>query len=271
MERVEKEILLQVTNASLVFGDKVILRPINIAIKDIVGHGQVVGLLGPSGIGKTQFFRVLSGFQKPTTGEVTIVDGLQKPIPVRPGLVGVVAQSYPLFRHRTVQQNLVMAAKARGLDGKAALEQSMEFLKRFQLQDHLQKFPAQLSGGQRQRIAIAQQLLCSEHYLLMDEPFSGLDPVMLDEVCRMIQEVADINELNTIIVITHDIRAAVKVADTLWIMGRDRDEKGNIIPGAYVKYFYDLVERGLAWHPNVSDTPEFNTFAHEIKDLFRSL
>jgi ABC-type nitrate/sulfonate/bicarbonate transport system ATPase subunit len=99
--------------------------------------------------------------------------------------------------------------------------------------DCSQLYPAQISGGQRQRIAIAQQLLCSEHFLLMDEPFSGLDLVMEAKVCELINEIACLDELNPIIVVTHDVTAAATVADHLWLMGRDRGASGNIIPGAH--------------------------------------
>ena len=263
-----KETILCIEGVSLKYGDNLILRDINAHVKDIVGHGQVVGLLGPSGIGKTQLFRILAGLQKPTTGMVSITD--QK-IPVTPGAVGVVAQNYPLLPHRTVIDNLMLVARKAKLSEKDGREKAMGYLERFKLADKADFWPMRLSGGQRQRVAIAQQLISSEHFLLMDEPFSGLDPIMNDEVCALISEVRDLHELNTIIVITHDHRSAIKVADTLWLMGRDRDENNNVIPGAYIKYGYDLIERDLAWHTDISATPQFTTFAREIKEKFKTL
>jgi polar amino acid transport system ATP-binding protein/sulfate transport system ATP-binding protein len=258
-----KNVIMKIEDVSLAFGKKQILRGVNAQISDIVGHGQVIGLLGPSGIGKTQLFRILAGLQKPTTGIVKITD---QGIPVTAGSVGVVAQNYPLFVHRTVISNLMLAAVNAGMSKKDAMEKAMGYLERFKLVDQRNHYPQQLSGGQRQRIAIAQQLLCSEHFLLMDEPFSGLDPIMNDEVCALISEVANLHELNTIIVITHDHRSAIKVADTLWLMGRDEG-----VPGAYLKYAYDLIDRDLAWHPDISATPQFTTFAREIKEKFKTL
>ena len=96
----------------------------------------------------------------------------------------------------------------------------MELLNEFELADKYNLYPAQLSGGQRQRCAIIQQILCSEHFLLMDEPFSGLDLIMLEKTCELIAKVADMDDLNTIIVVTHDVTAACSVADHLWLMGR---------------------------------------------------
>ena len=139
------------------------------------------------------------------------------------------------------------------------------------LADQIRKYPAELSGGQRQRVAIAQQLLCSEHFLLMDEPFSGLDILMIERVCQMLKEISCAHEHNTIVVVSHDIHATACIADTLWVMGRDRDAQGNIIPGAFIKYSFDLCERGLAWSKDIKKNPDFMKLINEIRDLFITL
>lgn len=265
-----KELLLQVKDVSLKLSGRQILRDISAEVHNIVSPdttlGQVVGILGPSGIGKTQFFRILSGLEDRFTGQV-LVNSTQEP--VRAGMVGVVPQDYRLFPHRTVLGNLLVAA--RHYQKADAHQRAMAMLERFKLADHAGHYPAELSGGQRQRVAIARQMLSSEHFLLMDEPFSGLDPLMLDEVSRLIQEVANMNELNTIFVVTHDIAAAVAIADTLWLMGRDRDDKGEIIPGARIQTIYDLAAMGLAWHPEIHETPQFAEFVHEVRGQFPKL
>ncbi|MDO8571647.1 MAG: ATP-binding cassette domain-containing protein, partial [bacterium] len=132
-------------------------------------------------------------------------------------------------------------------------------------------YPAQLSGGQRQRVAIAQQLMCSEHFLIMDEPFSGLDPLMAEEVCKLVTELASADELNTVIVITHDIRAAVAVSDTLWIMGRDYDAEGKPIPGSRIQEQHNLIEMGLAWQEDITLMPEFSSLMRQIRKRFKAL
>jgi ABC-type nitrate/sulfonate/bicarbonate transport system ATPase subunit len=266
-----KETLLRVEHVSLELGGNLILRDVNAEVKEIIrpgSKGQVVGLLGPSGIGKTQFFKIMAGLQQPSSGIVCVNAEVT---PVQRGQVGVVAQNYPLFRHRTVLGNLIVAAVQKGLSSKEAREKAMSFLSRFELSDHALKYPEELSGGQRQRVAIVQQLLCSDHFLLMDEPFSGLDLLMMGQVCSVISEVAGMDELNTIIVITHDISAAVSIADTLWLMGRDRDEKDNIIPGAYVKRVVNLIDEDLAWHPEIATTPQFAEFVRQLKVYFKTL
>ena len=275
METLKYEIrntILKATNVSVTKGDTVILRDVNLEIKDIVRPdcvaGQVVGLLGPSGIGKTSLFRVLAGLEPPDTGEVLIGE---KGEPVQRGMVGVVAQQYPLFAHRTVLGNLMVAGQRAGLSRAQAKEKALDFLERFGLEDRAKRYPPQLSGGQRQRVAIAQQFMCSENFLLLDEPFSGLDPMGIDRVCEMLAEVACMHELNTIVVVTHDIGAALEVADTIWLMGRDRDEKGQIIPGARIQESYNLIERGLAWRDGIATTPEFMLALREIRARFPSL
>ena len=111
-----KNTILKVENISLSLGGNQILRDVNVDVRDIVrpgmSQGQIVGFLGPSGIGKTKFFEILAGLLKPDTGQVLLGDPLT---PVQIGRVGVVQQSYPLFNHRTVMGNLMVAAARKGI------------------------------------------------------------------------------------------------------------------------------------------------------------
>jgi len=277
MTSYRSNVLLSIEDVHLSFDDKTILDGVNVQIQNLGRStddgkdnqtGQVVAFLGPSGVGKTQLLRILAGLQKPTSGEVYLGGERTK---VRRGSVGMVSQQYVLYRNRTVMGNLMIAAKQRGLSSADAKIKSTEMLVRFDLVHRADMYPSQLSGGQRQRVAIAQQLLCSEHFLLMDEPTAGLDPISKKTVCSFVSQVANQHDLNTIIVVTHDIRAAISMADTLWLMGRDRDAQGNIISGAKIKKEYDLIERGLTWNPDVMEARHFVETEREIVREFEQL
>src|SRR5262249_28414973 len=201
-----------------------------------------------------QLFRIIAGLNKPTSGRVTI-NGQDRP--VQAAEVGVVAQDYPLFEHRTVLSNLLWAAAQKEDDDKVARDKALQYLNDVELIDKARLCAVQLSGGQRQRCAIIQQILCSEHFLLMDEPFSGLDLLMLERTCALIQKVAGMDELNTIIVVTHDVTAAASVADHLWLMGRAHDRAGNPLPGSHILATHDLIERDPCWHPGTCTHPKF--------------
>ncbi len=265
-------VLLDVRGVRFARGGVAILRDVTVQIQDLVrpgmSQGQIVGLLGPSGVGKTTLFKILAGLVTPDEGTVAIGDA---GVPAEPGLVGVVTQNYVLFEHRTVLGNLLVAGKQAGMSSADARARSMEYLERFGLGAHAEKYPMQLSGGQRQRVAIAQQLLCSEHYLVMDEPFSGLDVIAQENVQALLIEVSRRHEENTIILVTHDVSAAVAVCDTIWLMGRDREPNGTIIPGARIVETIDLIERDLAWHPDIRTRPGFHQLVDEIKARFHTL
>lgn len=268
----ETNTLLKVEGVHLTLGENHILHGVDLEIKDIVQEGrvrgQIRGIIGPSGIGKTQLLRTIAGLQEPDQGSVEIApDGVHLQ-PVRPGMVGVVAQDYPLFDHLTVLENLVLAAKQSGITTKEAKEKARDLLSRFGLHDREHFWPSQLSGGQRQRVSILQQTIEGRLFLIMDEPFSGLDPRALREVIGLVQELSGAHEFNTIMIITHDIRAAVQVSERIHVLGRDLDAQGNILRGAHFIRELDLLEMNIAWQDDIRALPRFNETVNEIEDLF---
>lgn len=267
-----KEPLLTLQDVSVSFGPELVLRDLNVQVLDVIrpglSQGQVVGIYGRSGIGKSVLCRVLAGLARPSTGTVRVGEAQQA---VRPGAVGYVQQRYPLFQHLTLLDNLRLAARRRHAPTEAQAR-TEAYLSRFGLAAHARKYPAHLSGGQRQRAAIAQQLLCSEHLILLDEPFSGLDVAMIDEVKKLIVEVTTLHELNTVVIVSHDIATTTALADQLWLLAPERDPAtGQPRPGATIspRHQYNLARRGLAWHPGVEAEPEFTRFVEELKAEIR--
>lgn len=264
------EPVLEVKNVNISY-DRPILRDLSFEVLNItrpgMTQGQVVAILAPSGMGKSQAFRCISGLNKPNSGAILLHGGAQ----VEVGKVGVVAQNYPLFEHMTVLENVLTAAKIKTKDAKTAHDVAMKILERFGLADQRNLYPRNISGGQQQRTAIAQQMVCSGHLLLMDEPFSGLDVLVQQEVQAMISELATADELNTIVITTHSIGSALAIADDVILLGRERDAKGAAIPGANVRFRYNLIEEGLAWHPEITQMPRFAEIEREIRARFREL
>ena len=269
-------VLVEIEKVSKSFDDNLILSDVNLEIKDIVRldndsikQAQVISILGPSGVGKTTLFNVMAGLLDPDCGSVLIdnpetppLNGLHREdlIPTHRGLVGVVYQDYRLFPFKTVYEALEAGlnysrAKLHYADGRKKID---EYLNWFGLMEHKDKFPSQLSGGQKQRVAISQQLLRNPQLLLMDEPFSGLDPETKNEVVNMIANLAQKDEFLTIVLISHDIVSSLRVSDTIYMMGKNRNEKGEIVPGASIHHnkTLDLKEMGLAWSYEDSDDIE---------------
>ena len=254
----QKGIILHVENLSVSYGDKAIIRDINFSEKDTVRpnrqQGQIIAFLGRSGRGKSTLFRTLTGLEKPATGRVLIpdlskavTDGQQPAKQVQEGDVGFVNQKYTLFRHKTVYNTLLFALRKTTLSAPEKHEKIMQYLSDWGLDACKDQFPNFLSGGQRQRTAILEQLLSSGHYMVLDEPFSGLDIGNIMNVKKSFQLINESHELNTIIFSTHDIELAVELADSIYILGYKQEENGQLgSVGTILKHF-DLKQMGLAW------------------------
>lgn len=268
----EDEVLLDIQDVSKDYDGVSVLKHISATIKDIhvpgIVRGQVLSIIGPSGCGKTTLFRCISGLETPSSGRV-VLDGKNRP--VMPGEVGVVAQNYPLFAHRTVFSNLMLAAKQAHATEKAAHDKVVAYLAEFDLTRQINCYPAQLSGGQRQRVSILQQVLVASHVILMDEPFSGLDPLTKRKTIALIQKIANLDDANTIVIVTHDIAAAVASSDHMWVLGRDHDAAGNVIPGAKIVDTINLIDLGLAWHEDVEKMPNFMPLVSQLEERFATL
>ena len=174
--------------------------------------------------------------------------------------MGVIFQNYYLFGWRTVKQSLLLAARQnKALSGKEE-DTIRRYAQQFELSDTLQRYPSQLSGGQQQRVSIIQQLLKGSDFILLDEPFSGLDICVLDKVVELLLQVSLSDERKTLIIVSHDIATAVAISDTVFILGKRAGQEGSTL----VKEI-DLIERDLAWKKNVRGEKAFAETIAEIK------
>lgn len=182
-----------------------------------VYRGEILALLGPSGCGKTTTMRLIAGFEHPDAGRITIggrlVAGPQIFVPPEQRQVGMVFQNYALFPHLNVADN-VCYGLARGVDRQARMQAVLDLVG---LSDMARRMPHELSGGQQQRVALARALAPQPQVLLLDEPFSGLDAGLRDqvrgEVARILRESGA-----TVIVVTHNQDEAFFLGDRVAVM-----------------------------------------------------
>ncbi|WP_084741674.1 amino acid ABC transporter ATP-binding protein [Cryptosporangium aurantiacum] len=209
--------MIEVTGANKHFGDAHVLRDIDLE----VAAGEVVVVVGPSGSGKSTLCRCLNRLETLTSGEIRI-DGRPLPAEGRAlaqlrAQVGMVFQSFNLFGHRTILDNVALSPiHVAKRDRATARAEGLELLDRVGIADQAGKYPAQLSGGQQQRAAIARALAMRPKVMLFDEPTSALDPEMVSEVLDVMVGLAA--EGMTMVVVTHEMGFARRAADRVVFM-----------------------------------------------------
>ena len=201
-----------------------------------VAQGEVVVVCGPSGSGKSTLIKCVNGLEPFQQGEIT-VDGVSvgdksTDLPKLRARIGMVFQSFELYPHMTVTDNICLAQeKVLGRSRAEAEEKAMALLTRVGLTDQAGKHPGQLSGGQQQRVAIARALALDPIAMLFDEPTSALDPEMINEVLEVMVELAQ--DGMTMMVVTHEMGFARKVANRVVFM-----DYGEIVEDARTEEFF---------------------------------
>ncbi len=189
-----------------------------------IGQGEFLSLLGPSGCGKTTLLRMIAGFETPDRGRV-VIDGIDMTgVPPYRRPVNMMFQSYALFPHMTVRDNVAFGLKQDGVDRREIERRVREILDLVKMGDHADRKPAQLSGGQRQRVALARALVKRPKLLLLDEPLAALDR-RLREHTRL--ELVNLQrELGiTFVIVTHDQEEAMSLSSRVAVMNGGRIEQ----------------------------------------------
>lgn len=248
----EKEIL-RAEHITKSYGEKQVLNDINFSLKE----GELVCLLGISGVGKTTLFNVLSGLTAPDEGKVLLAseNGFTD-ITEKNGMLSYMLQKDLLLPHMHVVDNVALPLTLKGVPKKKARETASEYFKRFGLDGTQNKYPAQLSGGMRQRAALLRTYLCGNRVALLDEPFSALDTITKASMQEWFLEVMDELKMSTIF-ITHDIDEAILISDRIYIMSGS--------PASLTKEF--KIDRPKPRNQAFTLTEEFLEYKKEIRRL----
>jgi putative spermidine/putrescine transport system ATP-binding protein len=200
-----------------------------VAVDDVslkITAGEFITLLGPSGSGKTTMLLMIAGFEDPTEGEILIDSRSIVAIPPYRRNIGMVFQSYALFPHMTVAENVGFALKQRGVSRATNAVRVAHALDIVRLADYQSRYPRQLSGGQQQRVALARAIIFNPHVLLMDEPLSALDRQLREELQLEIKRLHRRLGM-TFIYVTHDQREALVMSDRIAVVNRGRIEQAG--------------------------------------------
>ncbi len=215
------------------YGEFHVLKDVNLTVKE----REVLVIIGPSGSGKSTLIRCMNRLEEHQEGQI-LIDGIElsndiSNISAIRREIGMVFQSFNLFPHLTVLQNVTLAQRyVRRRGRNEAEEVALRLLKRVGISEQANKYPGQLSGGQQQRVAIARALAMEPKIMLFDEPTSALDPEMIKEVLDVMKELA--RSGMTMVVVTHEMGFAREVADRVIFM-----DSGRIVEVGTPEHFFE--------------------------------
>jgi len=215
------------------------------AIEDLdlnIEPGRTIGLVGPNGAGKTTLFSLISGYLKPTSGEIRVFEDVPG-ASSKKGRIGTLPQDAPFLRGISVEVQLRLYAKLQGYIGKAAKAEVIRVLEHLKITDLAKQYPETLSFGQRKRVAIAQTLIGKPELILLDEPTSGLDPVAANDVRNIIRALKD---QCTFIISSHNLDEIGDVCDEVIII-----KQGKLVKHCLIS---ELVERDSSLTILLSDS-----------------
>lgn len=214
---------LQLNHLFKSYGSVMAVQDVNISIH----AGEFISLLGPSGCGKTTILRMIAGFESVTAGSILLEEQDITHVPANRRDMGMVFQSYSLFPHMTVAQNISFGLRVKGIGRLQQKTRVQEMLELVGLADKGDRYPHQLSGGQQQRVALARALAIAPRVLLLDEPLSALDAKVRLQLRNEIRRIQQQLHITTLFV-THDQEEALSISDRVIVMSQGRiDQEGT--------------------------------------------
>lgn len=253
--------MIEFKGINKIFKNNIVLYDINLKLEE----GNIIVFVGPSGCGKTTTVKMINRLIKPTSGQVLIngEDISNKNVIELRRNIGYVIQQTGLFPHMTIKENIGIVAKMQKMNFQEIEEKTKELMEMVGLdyEKFANRYPAELSGGQQQRVGIARALITNPDIILMDEPFSALDPItrsqLQDELLNIQTQFK-----KTIIFVTHDMDEAIKIADKICIMGKGRiiqyDDPETILKNPANEFVSDFVGKNRIW-----SSPEYI----KVKDI----
>ena len=253
--------MIEFKGINKIFKNNIVLYDINLKLEE----GNIIVFVGPSGCGKTTTVKMINRLIKPTSGQVLIngEDISNKNVIELRRNIGYVIQQTGLFPHMTIKENIGIVAKMQKMNSQEIESKTRELMDMVGLdyEKFANRYPTELSGGQQQRVGIARALITNPDIILMDEPFSALDPItrsqLQDELLNIQTQFK-----KTIIFVTHDMDEAIKIADKICIMGKGRiiqyDDPETILKNPANEFVSDFVGKNRIW-----SSPEYI----KVKDI----
>lgn len=217
--------LLRTDKLIKVYGGRAVVNGVDINVR----RGEIVGLLGPNGAGKTTTFYMIVGLVRPNSGQVTFFDKDVTEMPMyqraRHGM-GYLPQEESIFRKLTVEENILAILETTSLNKKERRQRCEQLLNQFGIEHLAKNYALTLSGGEKRRLTIARSLVTNPSLLMLDEPFSGVDPIAVYDVQQII---SDLRTSGLAILITdHNVRETLNIVDRAYLIYEGRVEsEGN--------------------------------------------
>jgi len=208
--------MLEVQGLVKIYGSRRVVDGVDFHVK----KGEIVGLLGPNGAGKTTSFRMACGMIEPNAGKVILggMDVTRWPMyrRARDGGMGYLAQESSVFRKLTVEKNLLGVMEMLGMDRKTRNRRCQELLQQFDILRLRKSLALSLSGGERRRLEIARALVSNPKIILLDEPFTGIDPVTIASIQKIIRRLRD--EGIAVLITDHQVRETLQITDRSYVI-----------------------------------------------------